>query len=134
MQTLYDSETYSVTHMLANGEANGQPAPGAVELGLARAHLAELLLLVDEYDASENKAHQHHQCDEARRYPESACMRHAASVADRQIQIDLYIYISQNARVFKSYFSCFRLLARLWAILSERLCAMPVKASPAVFA
>jgi hypothetical protein len=28
MHTLYDSETYSVTHMLANGEANGQPAPG----------------------------------------------------------------------------------------------------------
>ena len=29
MHTLYDSETYSVTHMLANAEANGETAPSA---------------------------------------------------------------------------------------------------------
>lgn len=28
MQTLYDSETYSVTHMLANAEADGKTAVG----------------------------------------------------------------------------------------------------------
>ena len=28
MQTLYDSETYSVTHMLANAEADGKAAVG----------------------------------------------------------------------------------------------------------
>ncbi len=28
MHTLYDSDTYSVTHMLANAEANGKTAPG----------------------------------------------------------------------------------------------------------
>ena len=31
MHTLYDSETYSVTHMLANAEANGKTALGALK-------------------------------------------------------------------------------------------------------
>lgn len=31
MQTLYDSETYSVTHMLANAEADGKTAAGVIK-------------------------------------------------------------------------------------------------------
>ena len=31
MHTLYDSETYSVTHMLANAEANGATAVGTIK-------------------------------------------------------------------------------------------------------
>ena len=31
MHTLYDSETYSVTHMLANAEADGKTAPSLVK-------------------------------------------------------------------------------------------------------
>ena len=31
MQTLYDSETYSVTHMLANAEADGKTALGTLQ-------------------------------------------------------------------------------------------------------
>jgi hypothetical protein len=30
MQTLYDSDTYSVTHMLANAEADGSPSMGLI--------------------------------------------------------------------------------------------------------
>ena len=31
MQTLYDSDTYSVTHMLANAEADGKPTLGVIK-------------------------------------------------------------------------------------------------------
>ena len=31
MQTLYDSDTYSVTHMLANAEADGKPTVGVIK-------------------------------------------------------------------------------------------------------
>ena len=31
MQTLYDSETYSVTHMLANAEADGKTSSGVIK-------------------------------------------------------------------------------------------------------
>ena len=31
MQTLYDSDTYSVTHMLANAEADGNTAAGVIK-------------------------------------------------------------------------------------------------------
>lgn len=31
MQTLYDSETYSVTHMLANAQADGRPEVGSIK-------------------------------------------------------------------------------------------------------
>ncbi len=54
MQTLYDSDTYSVTHMLANAVATDTPAGAqtrSADAGLPKPTLVRLLqaLIADEY-------------------------------------------------------------------------------------